>query len=46
MKLSLEYLKTKWQLVLSIASVASLIIHYFAKFALKIEEDYSLIFVL
>jgi heavy metal translocating P-type ATPase len=46
MKLSLEYLKTKWQLVLSIASVASLIIHYFAKFALKIEEDYSLIFML
>ena len=46
MKLSLKYLKTKWQLILSIVSVASLIIHYFAKFALKIEEDYSLIFVL
>ena len=46
MKLSLEYLKTKWQLILSIASVASLIIHYFAKFVLKIEEDYSLILVL
>lgn len=46
MKFSLEYLKTKWQLMLSIISIASLIIHYFAKFALKINENYSLIFVL
>ena len=46
MKLSLEYLKTKWQLALSIASVASLIIHYFVKFVFNIEEDYSLISVL
>ena len=46
MKLSLEYLKSKWQLMLSIISIVSLIIHYFVKFALKIDENYSLIFVL
>ncbi len=46
MKFSLNYFKDKWQLLLSIASVTSLVIHYFAKFALKIDENYSLFFVL
>ena len=46
MKFSLNYFKDKWQLLLSVASVASLVIHYFAKFALKIDENYSLFFVL
>jgi heavy metal translocating P-type ATPase len=46
MKFSLSYLKDKWQLLLSIVSVASLVIHYFAKFALEIDENYSLFFVL
>ena len=46
MKFSLNYFKDKWQLLLSIVSVASLVIHYFAKFALKIDENYSLFFVL
>ena len=46
MKLSLEYLKTKWQLMLSIISIASLIIHYLFKFTFKIDENYSLVFVL
>lgn len=46
MKFSLNYFKDKWQLLLSVASIASLVIHYFAKFALKIDENYSLFFVL
>jgi len=46
MKFSLSYLKDKWQLLLSIVSVASLVIHYFIKFALEIDENYSLFFVL
>ena len=46
MKFSLNYFKDKWQLLLSVASVASLVIHYFAKYALKIDENYSLFFVL
>lgn len=46
MKFSLSYLKDKWQLILSIVSIASLVIHYFAKFALEIDENYSLFFVL
>ena len=46
MKFSLNYFKDKWQLLLSVASVTSLVIHYFAKFALKIDENYSLFFVL
>jgi len=46
MKFSLSYLKDKWQLLLSIVSITSLVIHYFAKFALEIDENYSLFFVL
>ena len=46
MKFSLNYFKDKWQLLLSVASITSLIIHYFAKFVLKIDENYSLFFVL
>ena len=46
MKFFLNYFKDKWQLLLSIASVTSLVIHYFAKFSLKIDENYSLFFVL
>ena len=46
MKFSLNYFKDKWQLLLSVASISSLVIHYFAKFALKIDENYSLFFVL
>ena len=46
MKFSLNYFKDNWQLLLSVASISSLVIHYFAKFALKIDENYSLFFVL
>ena len=46
MKFSLNYFKDKWQLLLSVASATSLVIHYFAKFVLKIDENYSLFFVL